>query len=706
MANPIPITRAEYAAKFGAPATTSAPIPITRAEYQAKYGNTTTAPTPPKNSDQYTGAVNAIIAAKPAGETGSGFADAFKMIPNALGDVGNLIKGGTVDTAKNLWNIPGAIRDTVTDPAVQAHPVDALVGAGKGALDSLWGMVPQSAKDIGNTQAIADIPQQFHDLAKENGGYANALKLAIQAMPGAIPAAAQQYLEKIDQARQSIENHPVNEMLGYAGLKALAESPTGAAKSVVEGIKPAGSIIKQGAGAVVDTALHPIDTATALVDKMTTPTSHFNDNLNKALPVLKKDVNTLPVKQTDARTAFTDIVANKDNVGIQDANGEPKLPSTYSFLDTVKAQSARLKQVYQDYSAKLTTVDKAKFEGDIQQKVSDLIKNTDTQLAKENSSAGRSALTGIKNELGSLRDLSPAGIQSYIESIGKQTKVGPGQPPTLRQVHLANLGGEMRKILDESVAKIDGQGYQDLRNVYKAHKTIQSQMLQAAKSELNKTPGWTDRLSNLGMTAEGINFLMTHDPHSIAIGLGIKGSTMFTKYLRSPQRALSNMFKEVENAQRSPLTPSNINQSAAIVPSSTNIPTDIPPTVPKSTDLSPTAREPVSLPKSTVQKVKDTLLPPGAPREGGQIKNIFAKEYGGLDLQHLRDAITAKLPQGAKDNHVPSTIVNPAIKNAFAVMFGKPMKGTYTIKELDTIRQAASMIYDRHAKTIPVTGKK
>lgn len=38
MDEPIPITRAEYEAKFGAPAVTAAPIPITRAEYAAKFG--------------------------------------------------------------------------------------------------------------------------------------------------------------------------------------------------------------------------------------------------------------------------------------------------------------------------------------------------------------------------------------------------------------------------------------------------------------------------------------------------------------------------------------------------------------------------------------------------------------------------------------------------------------------------------------------
>lgn len=306
----------------------------------------------------------------------------------------------------------------------------------------------------------------------------------------------------------------------------------------------------------------------------------FNENLNKALPVLKKDVKTLATKQKDAYTAFNDIVANKDGL-VHNDNGLTKNPKDYTFNDTVLAQGKRLKQVYKEYSAKLSGVDKTKFEDDVYHGIFKQLDAVKTELEKTNSLDSRKALTKISNELGSLRDLSPEGIQKYIEDIGQKTRVGAGQAPTLEQIKYANLGGELRKILDGSVEKIDGTGYQDLRNVYKAHKTIESQLLQAAKSELNKTPGWTDRLSNLGMTAEGINFLLTHDPHSLAVAGGIKGSTAYIKWLRSPQRALSNMFGEIEKSQSSsarPLTPVQTNQSAKITPKTIMSPNGTPET--------------------------------------------------------------------------------------------------------------------------------
>lgn len=307
-------------------------------------------------------------------------------------------------------------------------------------------------------------------------------------------------------------------------------------------------------------------------------TAAFNDKLNKALPVLKKDVKTLPVKQTDARTALGDIVANKDKVGIIDpATGEAKLPSQYNFNETAQAQATRMKQIYADYSNQLKGVDKTKFDGEIHTSIFKQIDGLSKDLNVENSIDGRRALTKIRAELSSLRDTSPMGIQNYIESIGQRTRTAPGHPPTVEQIKLANVAGAMRKSLDEAVGKVDGPGYQELRNTYKAHKTIESQVLQAAKSELNKTPGWTDRLANIGMTAEGIQFMLTHDPQALAVAAGIKGTAKFMKWQRSPQRALSGMFKQLEQAQSSkPLTPSYMNQPASSVPNMTNIDASLP----------------------------------------------------------------------------------------------------------------------------------
>jgi hypothetical protein len=312
---------------------------------------------------------------------------------------------------------------------------------------------------------------------------------------------------------------------------------------------------------------------TNLKDKIIgSPEDKFNTNLNKALPVLKNDVRNLPLKQENARTAFQDIVANKDKIGLIDKNGQPRVPE--NFTETVQANQARKSQIYQDYSNKLSTVDKAKFETDISNGIQDQVKSIDNQLAKENSLDGRRALTKIRTELSTLRDTSPEGMQKYVEDINQRIKTAPGAPLSTEQIKLANVGGEIRSLLDSSVEKT-GQGYQDLRNTYGAHRAIESQLLAQAKKEMNNVPGLTDKLATAGATVEGINFLLTHNPQSLAVGLGLKGLAKWMAYVKSPTTALGKMFSQLEKEsqiQPSSISPETTIQSANNVPSKSNIP--------------------------------------------------------------------------------------------------------------------------------------
>lgn len=310
--------------------------------------------------------------------------------------------------------------------------------------------------------------------------------------------------------------------------------------------------------------------------------SSFENKVNKVLPVLKKDVPNLASKQRDAYTAFSDIAQNKESLGLTGRNGEARNPENYT--ETVDAQNKRLPEIYKNYTDKLSTVDRPKFDADIKSGIQEQVNIVDNKLSKENSLDNQRALSKIKNELKGLRDTSPEGIQNYIQTINQKIKpLAPGGALTPEQIQYANLGGQMRKVLDDSIEKIDGKGYQTERNIYKAHKTIQSQLLDGAKKEINNIPGLTDKLTNLGMTAEGINFLLTHDPASLAVAGGLKLGNKLLNWYRSPQRALQGIFNDIEKGYKipSPRSPSNINQIAKIEPIATNIPTSKPRPKPK-----------------------------------------------------------------------------------------------------------------------------
>ncbi len=275
--------------------------------------------------------------------------------------------------------------------------------------------------------------------------------------------------------------------------------------------------------------------------------SNFEDSVNKAFPPLKNDMRDLSKRNASINTALTDIVNNKPTLGLTDTSGEPRLPE--NFTETNQVQRQRLKEIYSGYTAKLEGADKDQFNTDITSSIGSKIEELNSKLQKENSIENRNALATQIKELQGLRDTSPEGIQSYVESLNQQAKAAPGAPLSLKQIQAANLAGDMRKVLDDSIEKIDGTGYQDLRNVYAAHKKLESSLLSAAKKEINSTPGLMDKLTTLGVTGEGLNFLLTHDPHSLLVAAGVKGASTVMKWFNSPQRALKDIYSGLESGK-------------------------------------------------------------------------------------------------------------------------------------------------------------
>lgn len=324
-----------------------------------------------------------------------------------------------------------------------------------------------------------------------------------------------------------------------AGAMASNFLPVGeGAKVAKTGADLVAPLVDATAGAAKDFVKPVVDKASSIM------TPEFETLANKAFPPLKNDMRDLPGRNTKIKDALTDIVNNKDSLGLVDKKGEIRLPENFTETNTVQQQ--RLKDIYSGYTSKLEGIDKEKFDTDISGKITSQIDDLHSKLVKENSIENRSALSDQIKELQTLRDTSPEGIQKYVESLNQQAKGAPGAPLSLKQIQAANLGGQMRNLLDSSVEKIDGPGYQDLRDAYGAHKALQNSLLTAAKKEINTVPGLTDKLTSLGVSAEGLNFLITHDPHALLVAGGVKGTSAIMKWFKSPQRALLKMYDGIQ----------------------------------------------------------------------------------------------------------------------------------------------------------------
>lgn len=210
------------------------------------------------------GTDTALIPAKPVGETKSGFVDATKIAPNAAKDAVDLAKDSTYGTAKKiLYDIPKAAIDIVGEQGVGNAIKNTLLSVPEALVKTAWGLVPQSAKELANTNAVEKIPQQFKTLAAQNGGsYAIAFKKMVDAIPGSVTPALKDYADQIDRARQSFENHPLTELLGYAGLKSLVEEPGQSIQMAKGAVDMTKNTIVDATKATVKAAANPLDTIT------------------------------------------------------------------------------------------------------------------------------------------------------------------------------------------------------------------------------------------------------------------------------------------------------------------------------------------------------------------------------------------------------------------------------------------------------------
>jgi hypothetical protein len=304
--------------------------------------------TPAEKRNIEVGGNTALLPTKPAPETNTGFADTLKMIPNALGDVGNLIKEATYGTAKKLvYDIPKEAYNLFKEQGANAIP-NLIASVPEATVKTAWGLVPQSLKEVANTNALADIPHIFSQLAKEKGGYANAFLDAVKSIPDSLSPALTQYADQIDKARQSFENHPVNELLGYLGLKQLATNPKGTAESVKQGFGSTKELITNPVASLKDIKNQAGQIISPIVNKITPESGSIMNRVARLTPTDATKFEKL------SGMSHGDYLANSGNFGAPDTIIKNESIKFVNSLNSVDTAMAKLPGVYE--SAPLKTM--------------------------------------------------------------------------------------------------------------------------------------------------------------------------------------------------------------------------------------------------------------------------------------------------------------------------------------------------------------
>ena len=298
----------------------------------------------------------------------------------------------------------------------------------------------------------------------------------------------------------------------------------------------------------------------------------FEEAVNKVFPTMAKDIKGgIKNKVDNVYNAMSDILQNKEKGIVDDITGIAKDPKKYSYADLQEVSDKRMKELYQEYTAKLNDVDKEKFGALISQRVQDQVKILETNLAKENLQANRNVMQQKINELRELRDTSPQGIQNYVEGLNQEAKWVPGSALTVEKIQAANLAGEMRKVLDESIEKVGDTSYQGLRNLYKSHRGIKDQLAVLAAREIRDTPGLVKRMTNMGITAAGLESLLSGNPKGVLLALGVKAGSKVWEYFGGRQRGIGQIFKILEKNYK-PASSIKENIAQPIIPPTSNVP--------------------------------------------------------------------------------------------------------------------------------------
>lgn len=406
---------------------------------------------------------------------------------------------------------------------------------------------------------------EFATEEPSGGGLKEAAQTALQQLPG---VQAMKLARKVQPAQEEIRQSVVGAiaqpaleairgerepraLLGAAGRglmqKTRAEvsdiprelgAPEPVAEALGFGAEVAGSALLGAAGAKLKSGL-----TKKLADVVDEP-------IKKAITFGTKGKGTVAGRQQfsqKARSAVSDIVENKDKLGLFDELGESKLPE--SVDDFALAINQTKKEVYSEIDDILKKTKLSGVEADTTKLVDDLIvMGNDKNLQAVNPEAANYALKQAQaiSNLGSIGiDDAESQIQRYNEILKAFQQAPQAQEVTKRAVDNQILKG-LRESLDNAVEKTTGDAIKPLKQRYGALKEIEEQVNKKAfRLEGARGSGLSDLFDarNMGELARG---LTAKDAGSVALAAVTQAIKEASIARKRPDNIIKRMFKNAE----------------------------------------------------------------------------------------------------------------------------------------------------------------
>lgn len=317
-------------------------------------------------------------------------------------------------------------------------------------------------------------------------------------------------------------------------------------------VKDIGNITKE-VGTKVDTALtnipSPKDMYLAITAK--TPaeadayiTQKFQKGVRPSVGTAKK-----PNYDETSLRAVRDIASNKNSLKLTDSNGEINSRLPENINDFKQAVEQQKQNIFNQYDALQKTAGKKGAAVDLRPSTVALreIENNPTiqdlhpEVAKYAEKRADSLEARGEYTTQQAQD-AIKNLNNTLDAFYRNPSYETASKAAVDVVIVNNL----REGLDSSIEKVEGPGYQELKNKYRDLKTIEKDVIHRSVVDGRKNAkgllDFTDILSG----AEAVRALITMNPADFAASAAMKGIKEYIKYLNDPNVAIKKMFEAAE----------------------------------------------------------------------------------------------------------------------------------------------------------------
>ncbi len=327
----------------------------------------------------------------------------------------------------------------------------------------------------------------------------------------------------------------------------------GTGKAVSQPIKAEGKAIIQDAKELARVALTPSEesiqkSVIELFNKSIKPTS------KKTLPQGER-------YQNQTLEALTTIKQNIDRLNIEDEFGElvaGRTPQNINELGQAVNQTKKL--IFDEYDGLAKQANTLGAEVDAKPIADEVQKITQNKALQLTNPGVVKYAEEWSQRLNQFDKLDTETTQEVIKILNENLQAfyrNPSYDSASKVAVDALIVNNFRKSLDDVIEQATGEEYQALKTQYSALKAIEQDVVRAAQRDARKNVKGLIDYSDIFTSGQMIGGLFTLNPAMFTKGAVERGFKEYYKYLNDPNRAISNIFEQLDAVPKGKFVPTS-----------------------------------------------------------------------------------------------------------------------------------------------------